>query len=111
MRNPGVTGVLITRSFKPFSDGRGGVLIRMGVPEDIEWYAERGRATRKQVMDSIESGLSLLVDECNKEETQQDRDSAHRQLTAQVSETMRWLPPEPPPVASSANPWTPPVAE
>lgn len=63
MRNPGVAAVYVTRSWKPFRDGRGGVLIRMGDPMRVEWYVERRPATRQEVTDSISSGAVLLVKE------------------------------------------------
>ena len=92
MRNPGVAAVLVTRSWKPFSDSNGGVLIRMGDPEEVEWYAERKRATREQVIDSIMSGLRLLVEECENEETEKDKDEAIIELTERINDTMKWLP-------------------
>jgi hypothetical protein len=94
MRNPGVAAVLVTRSWKPFKDGHGGILVRMGPPEAVEWYAERGRANRRQVLDSIESGIGLLLDECDKEETQQERTEAHDMLRNQLADIVNhWLPP------------------
>ena len=65
-RNPGVTLVYVTRSFKPFNAGNG-VLFQLGEPEDTLWYAEGGPATRAQVDASIASGLPLLMAEAEKE--------------------------------------------
>lgn len=92
MRNPGVTAVLVTRTIKPFKDHDGGLLFQMGEPDAVEWYALRGRANRKQVMDSIESGLPLLQEQCNAELNQRSKELAHEALARQVSQTMRWLP-------------------
>lgn len=92
LRNPGVTAVLVTREWRPFSDGRGGVLIRMGDPEDVEWYALRRRATAEEVLESIESGIGLLHAECDKEETEADRKEAHHMLAEQLASTLKWLP-------------------
>lgn len=59
-RNPGVALVWTTRSYKPISDGMGGVLFRIGDPTDVRWYAEGRSATREEVMASINSGLPSL---------------------------------------------------
>lgn len=117
MRNPGVTAVLITRSYRMFKDGNGGALVEMGPPEAIEWYANRGRATRKDVMDSIESGLPILMEQCGIEKTKELRDEANVELANRLSETMRWLPddgtaPGPEDIAAAVqsakrNPWQP----
>jgi hypothetical protein len=93
MRNPGVTAVLLTRKYNLFDDGSGGKLIRMGQPTRIEWYAHRRQATREEVMESIDSGMSLLVDACNNEDTPRDREDAHQLLAAQLKEALHFLPP------------------
>lgn len=85
MRNPGVAAVLVTRSWKPFDDGQGRVLIRMGDPERIEWYAERRRATRAEVEASIDSGLELLYAEAVK-------DDAVDELELYIERARKWLP-------------------
>jgi hypothetical protein len=59
-RNPGVAMLWITRGFELFDDGTGKPLILMGAPRAVEWYAEGRRATRKEVVDSIESGIPAL---------------------------------------------------
>jgi len=64
-RNPGVTLVWTTRTFKPFraprATGGSGVLFDMGAPESMEWYAEGRTALRAEVDASIASGLPKLV--------------------------------------------------
>jgi len=85
MRNPGVTAVLVTRDWKPFRDGLGGVLVRMGEPERVEWYAHRRRATRAEVDESISSGLHLLRAEAAK-------DDAQAELDEYIANAQRWLP-------------------
>lgn len=89
MRNPGVTGVLITNDYSTFKDGKGGWLIRMGEPEWMEWYAQRRLATRAEVDESIESGMHLLRAECDKETDPAD---AHRELDEYVRRNAQWLP-------------------
>jgi hypothetical protein len=61
-RNPGVAGVWITRSFKPFraQHGTEGILFQLGGPESIHWFARGRRATRAEVDHSIETGLPAL---------------------------------------------------
>jgi hypothetical protein len=92
MRNPGVSAVLVTRGLKIFNDGNGRALVQMGRPDEVKWYAQRRAATRKEVMDSIESGLPLLFEQCQNEKSAMDKVNAHRELSQRVTETMRWVP-------------------
>jgi hypothetical protein len=71
-RNPGVALVWTSRTWKPFKiDSTGaagaGVLFDIGEPIEARWYAEGRRATRAEVMASLESGLPLLQREAAKE--------------------------------------------
>lgn len=59
-RNPGVTLVWITTSYKVESDGAGGTLFRIGPASRCDWFAEGRDATRAEVMASIDSGLPIL---------------------------------------------------
>ena len=59
-RNPGVAMLWITRSYEVFDDQKGGKLIQMGTPEDVEWWCEGRAATRGEVVQSIEEGLPNL---------------------------------------------------
>jgi hypothetical protein len=61
-RNPGAACVWITRSYRPFRPHAGapGLLFGIGEPEEVLWFAEGRKATRAEVMASIESGLPLL---------------------------------------------------
>jgi hypothetical protein len=93
MRNPGVTAVLLTRKYKTFDDGHGGTLIQMGQPTRVEWYAERGLATREQVLQSIDSGMPLLVEQCNMEATPKLKAEAHEELRQRLWATMEYVPP------------------
>jgi hypothetical protein len=58
-RNPGVAMLWHTRGYELFRVGEPnpGYLITMGEPESVDWYAEGRRATREEVMESVESGL------------------------------------------------------
>lgn len=64
-RNPGVTLVWITRSYKPFrvpaqTGAAPGVLFEIGEPIECLWFAEGRAATRTEVLLSIETGLPAL---------------------------------------------------
>jgi hypothetical protein len=61
-RNPGVAMLWITREFELFRPpaGNEGLLIQMGTPDSVEWWAEGKPATREQVLHSIDEGLSNL---------------------------------------------------
>lgn len=60
-RNPGVTCLWVTRSYRPFRVDSG-VLFRIGEPERVEWWAEGRPATRAEVEQSVTSGLPLLLE-------------------------------------------------
>ena len=69
-RNPGVALVWLTRSYKPFRAHQNqgdpaaneGVLFQVGDPHHTLWFAEGRKATRAEVMASIDSGFPLLHD-------------------------------------------------
>lgn len=60
-RNPGVALIWVTRynGWAPFR-APGGLLFDIGEPEWVEWYAQGRRATRTEVLASIDSGLPIL---------------------------------------------------
>jgi hypothetical protein len=60
-RNPGVTCIWVTRSFKIFNDGKGNPLIEIGDPDSVSWFAEGRKATRAEIMASIDSGYPILM--------------------------------------------------
>jgi hypothetical protein len=61
-RNPGVVCLWVTRHFRPYKAQHGvhGVLFEIGLPEEVEWYAEGRKATRDEIMHSIDTGLPIL---------------------------------------------------
>lgn len=64
-RNPGVSLIWVTRSYRfetePNEPTNG--LFRIGSPiKPLEWYSEGRKATRKEVLESIESGLPKLTE-------------------------------------------------
>lgn len=66
-RNPGVALVWITRSYKTWRPDGGGILIEVGEPERVSFYAQGREATRAEIVASIESGLPILRAEAQKE--------------------------------------------
>lgn len=60
IRNPGVAMVWITREYELFPDDKGGYLIQMGRPHEVEWYSCGRPATRAEVEQSIENGIGAL---------------------------------------------------
>ena len=89
-RNPGVTALWTTRSYKLFrAEGGSGVLFTVGDPEKVEWYAESRRAKREEVIYSIDTGLPILAREASK-----DGPEAVVQLKDQVNDAMRYIPQE-----------------
>lgn len=74
LRNPGVVLVWITRSFRQFSDAKGGLLLRVGDPIRTKWFALGRAATRAEASASIDEGLPTL------------RAAAHRDGPAAVAE-------------------------
>jgi len=57
-RNPGVTALWIAASYRHHRDG--GMLFRLGTPRKVEWWTQGRRATRDEVLESINSGLPIL---------------------------------------------------
>lgn len=60
-RNPGVTMLWHCRGYEIFKPPSGNYLLTMGEPEEVEWLACGRKATRAEVMESIESGLPNLI--------------------------------------------------
>lgn len=66
-RNPGVTLLWSTPTWKPFDDGRGGILIELGDPESTEWFHKGRPATRAEVEESVRTGLPILEEAAKKD--------------------------------------------
>jgi hypothetical protein len=58
-RNPGVSLLWTTKKYT-MTRVSNGILFRIGDPEVLEFWAEGKKATKKQVLDSVESGLPIL---------------------------------------------------
>lgn len=65
-RNPGVTLVWTTTSFKPIA-APNGMIFRIGEAEKTSWYREGRLATRAEVEESTMSGLPILLSQCHGE--------------------------------------------
>lgn len=65
-RNPGAVCVWITKTFRVMRESDG-VLFNIGDPLEVIWFAEGKRASRDQVMASIDSGYPLLLDMAQRE--------------------------------------------
>lgn len=89
LRNPGVTLVWVTRSWRIIQDPDGHPLFQIGDPEHALWYAEGRDATRAEVVASIESGLPILRDAAR-----EDGPFALAQLSLQTTAAMALLPVE-----------------
>jgi len=72
-RNPGVTALWTTNLYKLIrvapEPGRvqGGVLFRIGDPTNLEFYGEGRHATYDEVMQSINTGIPILMAEAEKD--------------------------------------------
>ena len=77
-RNPGVALVWRTRNPSRFSDGRGGKLFEIGDPVQVDWYAEGRKATREEVMASIDSGMPVLQEMADEEGEEAQEELAYR---------------------------------
>ena len=62
-RNPGATCVWSTKSYQIFRPhgGNDGILFSLGMPTEVMWFANGRRATREEVMASIDSGYPELL--------------------------------------------------
>ena len=86
-RNPGVVLVWITRHYHAFRDHDGGILYSLGAPESLSFFAEGRRATRAEIMESIESGIPIL-----REMAEHDGKDALTQLEKQYAQALRLVP-------------------
>jgi hypothetical protein len=85
-RNPGVTLIWLTRDYQLWNPGNG-PLFEIGDPVKTWWYCEGRKATREEVLESINTGLPLLESKC---ESVGDRAA----LARYVERVMRYLPKE-----------------
>jgi hypothetical protein len=85
-RNPGVTLIWVTKSYRPFR-APSGVLFSLGDPTKLEWYCRGQTATRDEILQSINSGLPLL-----RKLAEQDGPDAIVEFNNQVERGMALVP-------------------
>jgi hypothetical protein len=83
-RNPGVMLLWTSSTYKmfrvfPTPHSGGGILMHVGEPISVEWWREGRKATRVEIVESIDSGLPKLQEMCELEE-EKDRAAAHAEL-------------------------------
>ena len=86
-RNPKVSLIWTTRHYRAFPDHQGGVLYSIGDPESLAYYSEGRKATRAEVMESIETGIPRLH-----EIAKRDGSKAVEQLNKQYAQALRYVP-------------------
>lgn len=96
-RNSGVMCLWTTREFNVFRAhmGRSGQLIRIGEPTEVEWYAEGRKATRAEIMHSIDTGFPFLEKSAREQDLAEHRGTQMiDDLFAQMQEFLHLLPAE-----------------
>jgi hypothetical protein len=58
-RNPGVSCLWTTLSYRVINAGNG-PLLRLGDPTSVSWYCEKRAATRQEILASVDSGMPFL---------------------------------------------------
>jgi len=86
-RNPGVTALIESQKWVTWRPDGGGVLFNIQRIRSVEFFAQGERATVKDVMESIETGLPLLHDMAEEE----GRDAVY-DLRKKVRTAIRWVP-------------------
>jgi hypothetical protein len=67
-RNPGVACVWTTKGYRLFRPGFGdGLLFKIGDPTGVHWFAQGRKATRAEIIESIDSGYPILLEMAQKE--------------------------------------------
>jgi hypothetical protein len=86
-RNPGVALVWLSRTAFAFPTPGGGILFNVGEPVQVRFYREGREATRKDILESINSGLPIL-----QKMAEEDCPEAVAELERQVEVAMELLP-------------------
>jgi hypothetical protein len=91
LRNPGVTLLWMTRSYKLFNVGGGqpgrNYLFKVGDPDTVTFFCQGRIATRAEILDSIDSGMPIL-----RAAAERDGFEAIKALARQHEEALRLLP-------------------
>jgi hypothetical protein len=84
-RNPGVTVVWQVRNhLKLWRDGKGGILFDIGQPEKVTWWKEGRPATEEEAIESVNSGIEILLKACG--DSPEDRNEVSRRRDVLVAE-------------------------
>jgi hypothetical protein len=86
-RNPGVTLLWETSSYRAERQPEGGYLFRIGAPSRVSWWREGRPATRDEVDQSVVTGVPALADMAR-----QDGPEAMSMLVAQIDRFAKLLP-------------------
>lgn len=88
-RNPGVTALWVTKSFRTFrpDQTKPGILFSLGPPVEVRWYAEGRMATLDEVTQSIASGMPILTAAAEK-----GGEADLRELLQMTQDLMPYLP-------------------
>ncbi len=86
LHNPGVACVWITREYRlmPVDNG---ILFRLGAPLEVRWLCQGQPATRREVVQAIDKGLPILIDEAK-----QDGEDALSALLQAIHRMRQYLP-------------------
>lgn len=89
MHNPGATALFVTRSWRLIAGGsHGSVVLRMGDPESVTWYAKGRQATRAEVLEAFDLGLPKL-----RAIAEKDGAAQLEKMESLVAKALLWLPP------------------
>jgi hypothetical protein len=90
-RNPGVTLLWFTRGYK-IVKAQPSFLFRMDEPFEVAWYGQGRLATRQEIKEAIESGMTILIEAANAEKSPADRREALELLNARREVVLQMLP-------------------
>jgi hypothetical protein len=85
-RNPGCTLLWTTLSYRVFK-APNGMLLQVGEPESLEYFVEGRKATREEILESMQSGLPLLMQPAIEEGS-----DAVAELQAQYAKALELVP-------------------
>lgn len=85
-RNPGVSLIWVTKTFKIFADGNGGWLIRLGNPNRIAFYKEGRLACQDEIFASIEAGCPAIEAMISTDEEREEFTAAKAWFSSMVEQ-------------------------
>lgn len=89
-RNPGVAVVWVTHGPTRTFRAPNGMLLHIGEPSEVRWYAEGRPATRSEVQASLVDGMPALV---RMTDADADPSASKRDLDLAFLAVQKWLPP------------------